>query len=135
VRIVLSLCAVLLLAACSSPDVNALNDTNAGYQQVSVNTPGQSGANCFMQSGSRSYSISAPATVSIQKSPAPMTVTCFKGEHMIGTQTVRPTVSPREEMEIMGTAKNCVSCNYPGTIIVAMQLDPKSFERDVKIGP
>ncbi len=123
IRILISSVALLFLTACASDGVPS--PEASGYQQVSVTTPGVTGANCFMQSGDRSYSLATPAVVNIQRSSAVMDVTCFKGEHMVGNQKVYPSVAPREA-RVRG---ECVSCNYPPSITIAMVLDDKSMER------
>lgn len=127
------LACLLLLGACATEETVVMNDAPVQIQKVSVNTPGQVGAHCFLQSGMRSYTMSAPGTVNVYRSRDPMTVTCFKGEHMVGTETVRPTMAPREADN--APSVDCVTCIYPATVTVAMGLDPSSFERNLKIGP
>jgi hypothetical protein len=117
---------VFLLAACAGDEVPVYQA--AAYQQVSVTTPGVTGAHCFMQSGDRSYSLATPAVVNVQRSSAVMDVTCFKGEHMVGNQKVRPSVAPREE----GKKAECISCNYPPLISIAMMLDDRSMDRTLR---
>lgn len=122
-RLVFASVAFLFLSACAGDDIPS--HQASAYQQVSVTTPGVTGANCFMQSGDRSYSLATPAVVNIQRSSAVMDVTCFKGEHMVGNQKIHPSVAPREA----GVRGECVSCNYPPSITIAMVLDDKSMER------
>lgn len=113
---------VLCVAACSKPRMNAGLD-DGRYQVVSVTTPGQEGAHCFMQSGGRSYSVATPARVNIMRTTDPLDVTCFKGEHLVGTQKVAPSVAQVES----NAGEKCVSCRYPGSIVVAMGINPNSL--------
>lgn len=113
---------LLALAACSKPKINAGLDDDR-YQVVSVTTPGQAGAHCFMQSGGRSYAVATPARVNVMRTTAPLDVTCFKGEHLVGTQKIAPSVARAES----NAGENCVSCRYPGSIVVAMGINPNSL--------
>ncbi len=99
------------------------------YQAVSVTTPGVTGANCFLQSGDRSYALATPAVVNIQRSAAVMDVTCFKGEHMVGNEKIRPLTAPVEAGLSVG--ETCKSCVYPAMISVAMTLDDRSMDRNL----
>ena len=60
----------------------------------------------------------APGKVNVRKTPSPMSVICFKGEHMVGEQKVAPT---------------CPHCGYPNSVTIALSLDDTSFERKVRL--
>lgn len=108
-------CSIFFLSACSSPPKTVQEDVTP-WQTISINTPGVSGANCFLQAGSMSYPMQAPGKVNVRKANSPMSVTCFKGEHMLGEQKVEPV---------------CPNCGYPNSVTIAMSLDNNLFDRNV----
>jgi len=128
------LAALLLLAACAKP-VQQVDNSRTPYQTITVNTPGMQGVSCVVQSGRETYSMTAPGPVTVKRSPYPMLVNCFKGEHMRGQQSAKPNYAPREAEKIAGTMGDCVSCNYPRTITVAMRLDQESMSDTWRAGP
>ena len=107
---------LMLLSACASsmPETPA---ARSDYQDISVHTPGTTGAHCFLQAAAASYPLSTPGTVTVRKSTRPIDVVCFKGEHMVGSRRIAP-VCPN-------------NCNYPSSVSVALALDSASFERKV----
>lgn len=111
-----ALCALLFVAACSSTPQTVQEDRTP-WQTISVQTPGVTGANCFLQAGAMSYPMQAPGKVNVRKANSPMSVTCFKGEHMLGEQKVNPV---------------CPNCGYPNSVTIAMSLDNTLFERNVR---
>ena len=130
------LCMALLLCSCAHDDTAAVNaNSSAGYQSVSVNTPGVEGSDCVMQSGNETYSVVAPGSVTVRRAPDVMTVSCFKGDHMRGQQSVTPTFAPREAQQMRKTNSDCLTCNYPSTVTVAMTLDAGAMQVPVRIGP
>lgn len=108
------LCAVL--SACSSPDMPDVAQDNPA-QVISIHTPGVAGANCFAAVNGLSYPVSTPGKISVTPSNDPIDVTCFKGEHMVGNERVRPV---------------CANCLYPASISVAMRLDEASMFTNVR---
>lgn len=113
---VLGMTALLFISACSSSPKTVQED-NSPWQTISVNTPGVTGANCFLQAGAMSYPMQAPGKVNIRKANSPMSVTCFKGEHMLGEQKIAPV---------------CPNCGYPNSVTIAMSLDDSLFDRNVR---
>ena len=112
--IILFLCSGL--SACASAPEKEVCAPGTDLQTVFVNTPGVTGAHCFLQAGAMSYPMAAPGKVAVRRGDAVMDVTCFKGEHMVGNQRVSPV---------------CSGCGYPENIIVAMSLDQTSMQRNV----
>lgn len=121
--------ALLTLAACSSAPEMAMQAVMPSYQTVSVNTPGVYGAECSLQTGGRSYSLQAPGSVQVERAPDTMQVTCQKGAHMVGVEEVKPLYSPSDPRLYSG---DCQSCAYPGTVTVAMAINPLSLETNVR---
>ncbi len=122
------LAALLLVAGCTNAPQTA-SDNVTPYQAVGVATPGVMGARCFVQSGVSSYTLdSTPGTVRVRRAPEPLDVTCFKGAHMVGNTTVRPTVAPREAKGTPGRV--CESCLYPENVSVVMALRSSSVEKN-----
>lgn len=120
------LAALMPLAACGHagddlPDISA-----ARVQKVSVNTPGVTGAHCFLHTGGTSYSVSSPGTVNVRPASEPLDVTCFKGPHMMGNTVVQPTIAPREA----GKGFACRTCSYPENVSVVMALNARSLEKN-----
>lgn len=110
---------MVLLAACASESVPVAEDRTP-FQTISVLTPGVSGANCFLQSGGMSYPVAAPGKVNVRRSGQAIETTCFKGEHMVGSQR---------------TEALCAACDYPESITVVMALDDRSLDRRLRVGP
>lgn len=129
-----TLAALLLLAACTEKPAPVV-ESRSPYQTITVNTPGMQGVSCVVQSGRETYSMTAPGPVTVKRSPYPMLVNCFKGEHMRGTQSAKPNYAKREAEKIAGTMGDCISCNYPRTITVAMRIDTESMSDTWRAGP
>lgn len=104
-------------------------------QTLTINTPGEEAANCVLYSGRETYSMQAPGAVAVRRSPAPLTVDCFKGAHMRGRESVMPTFAPRDAQMAQATGAVCGTCNYPPTITVPMSIDQNSLEVVVHQGP
>lgn len=119
---------VLCLGACSTPEPKQDYDDARRYQAVSVMTPGVTGAHCFLQAGDMSYTTAANSRVMVRRASDPMDITCFKGAHMVGNTTVRPTVAPREATA--GHAAVCESCRYPENVSIVLALRPSSIEKN-----
>ena len=117
-----------LLAGCGHTPQKNTSETATTYQAVGVVTPGVTGARCFVQSGVASYTLdSTPGTVMVRAAPDPLDISCFKGAHMVGHTTVRPTVAPREAKVAHGQV--CESCLYPKSVRVVMALRASSVEK------
>lgn len=120
---------LVLLAGCGHAPKETVSDSATSYQAVGVATPGVTGARCFVQSGVSSYTLaSTPGKVMVRRAPDPLDVTCFKGAHMVGNTTVRPTVAPREAKAAYGHV--CESCLYPENVSVVMALRSSSVEKN-----
>ena len=125
----IALMAVSLLQGCmSSPKTT--DDSARHYQQISVMTPGVTGAHCFLQSGGTTYTAAANSRVTVRRAPDDMAVSCFKGPHMAGHTSVKPTVAPREAARIFAHRQDCESCTYPESIHVVLALRPQSVEKN-----
>lgn len=125
----LALGLLVLLSACGGGDkTTMIETTRTAYQSVNINTPGVTGVNCVVQSGQNSYSVVAPGAVLVRRAPDTMNVSCFKGEHMRGQASFRPSFAPREAEAMRGTQAECLTCNYPSTVTVAMALNRGSME-------
>ena len=129
----LALC--LALSACAETEKPVASQVRTPYQSVVVNTPGVTGANCVMQSGDNTYSVKAPGSVMVRRAPDVMSISCFKGDHMRGQVSARPTFAPREGEAVRGTQGACMTCNYPTTISVALSLNAGSMEVPFSILP
>lgn len=127
-----------LVGACAGKPVPVVSAPSL-FQNVGVHTPGVTGADCIMEAGRRNYRVQSPGNVQVEKSFSPMTVSCYKGAYLRGVARVTPTYAPRERQERENSAANagplpaCVTCSYPNTVTVAMGIDPRAFERDVRI--
>lgn len=130
-----ALVAVLLLSACAEKEVSMAPPPRTPYQSIVINTPGVTGANCVMQGGLNTYSVKAPGTVMVRRAPDVMNISCFKGEHMTGRNTVRPSFAPSEAAEVRGTQGSCISCAYPNTVTVAMSLNGSAMNVPVTVWP
>ncbi len=109
--------AALLLASCAGQQAPQLQSGTPGTQDIFVQTPGASGANCFAQGEGGSYPVISPGIVTVRAGEKPLEVTCFKGEHMIGRTTLQP---------------RCKSgCGYPATANIPMGIDPTSMQREI----
>lgn len=128
------LCVSVSLAGCARKETaKAPEAPRKPVQSVIINTPGVTGANCVVQSGTKSYSVIAPGAVMVQRSPETMSVSCFKGDHMRGAARINPTYAPREAQKVRGTDDGCLSCSYPGTVTIAMSLNAGSVETPYRI--
>ena len=125
----ITLMAVSLLQGCTSSPRTA-DDSARHYQQISVMTPGVIGAHCFLQSGDMTYTAAANTRVMVRRAPDDMAVSCFKGPHMAGHTSVKPTVAPREAARIFADRQDCESCAYPESIHVVLALRPQSVEKN-----
>lgn len=122
---------VLCLCACSASVPKQGDDDARYYQSISVMTPGVTGAHCFLQSGSMSYTAAANSRVMVRRAPEMMQVSCFKGSHMAGHASVQPTVAPREASRILGSnGQDCDSCRYPESVSVVLALRSQSVEKN-----
>jgi len=122
---------VLCLTACSAAAPKQAENGAGHYQVVSVMTPGVTGAHCFLQAGSMSYTAAANSRVMVRRAPDTMEVSCFKGLHMAGNTTVRPTVAPREAAHILGSrGQDCESCLYPENVSVVLSIRPQSVAKN-----
>jgi hypothetical protein len=117
------------LAGCTGAGQKAADDTRH-YQAISVVTPGVTGAHCFLQAGSASYTTPANSRVMVRRAPDAMDVSCFKGAHMVGHTSVKPTVAPREAEDILGSGGECNSCIYPESVHVVLAIRPQSVEKN-----
>lgn len=136
----LSLCLVLapmvFLAACDGKkQALHIQTERTAFQSVNVNTPGVTGANCVVQSGDNTYTVKAPGAVMVRRAPDIMNVSCFKGDHMRGQASFRPVFAPGEAEGVRGTQGVCLTCNYPGTVTVAMALNKGSMEIPYMVWP
>lgn len=123
------LMALVMLAGCGHVADDSASENTTPYQAVGVATPGVTGARCFVQSGTSSYTLaSTPGTVMVRRAPDPLDVTCFKGAHMVGNTVVKPTVAPREKKIAHGQV--CASCIYPENVSVVMALRSSSVEKN-----
>jgi len=121
----------LCLGACSASAPKQGDDDARYYQSISVMTPGVTGAHCFLQSGSMSYTAAANSRVRVRRAPDTMQVSCFKGPHMVGHASVQPTVAPREAARILGSnGQGCDSCLYPENVSVVLALRPQSVTKN-----
>jgi hypothetical protein len=124
-------CVVAGLSACAHESANMVDHEKTSYQLVTVSTPGVTGANCFVQSGMASYTVSgSPGKVMVRRAPDPLDVTCFKGSHMVGNTVVKPTVAPKEAKSIFNSRQDCESCTYPENVRVVMALKSSSVEKN-----
>lgn len=128
-RILPALLLCLALSACAAEEEQAafMPEPRTAFQSVVVNTPGVTGANCVLQSGANSYSVIAPGSVMVRRAPDTMSVSCFKGDHMRGTASAKPTYAPGEGNAVRGTQNACMTCNYPTSVTVAMSLNSGSM--------
>ncbi len=127
------LAAAMLVSACAEKEVSMAPPARTPYQSIVINTPGVTGANCVMQGGLNTYSVKAPGAVMVRRAPDTMSISCFKGNHMSGRNTVRPSFAPSEAAEVRGTQTACVSCAYPNTVTVAMSLNGSAMDVPVTI--
>lgn len=126
--VVTALCLALCVSACARKETAAVPEARGPYQSVVIHTPGVTGANCVVQSGAKTYTVVAPGSVMVHRAPDAMTVSCFKGDHMRGASTVRPTFAPREAEGARETRSACLTCSYPNTVTVAMSLNAGSMD-------
>lgn len=117
------------LAACTASPERAVN-SSAHLQPVHIMTPGVTGAHCLLQAGSSNYTAAAGSRIMVRRSPDTMKVSCFKGSHMVGHTSVKPTVAPREAQQAMRGGSVCSSCAYPEMISVVLAMRPSSVKRD-----
>lgn len=129
------LAAAMLVSACAEKQVSMAPPARTPYQSIVINTPGVTGVNCVMQSGRDTYTVKAPGAVMVRRAPDMMNVSCFKGDHMTGRNTVRPSFAPSEGAEVKGTQEACVSCAYPNTVTVAMSLNGSAMNVPVTVWP
>lgn len=130
------LAAAMLVSACAEKEMAmAPASPRTPYQSIVINTPGVTGVNCVMQSGNNTYTVKAPGAVMVRRAPDMMNVSCFKGNHMAGRNTVRPSFAPSEGAEVKGTQTACVSCAYPNTVTVAMSLNGNAMDVPVTVWP
>ncbi|MDP2206108.1 MAG: hypothetical protein Q8K65_07355 [Alphaproteobacteria bacterium] len=121
---------VFILSGCAGDGQKEAGDTSRHYQAISVVTPGVTGAHCFLQAGSMSYTTAANSRVMVRRAPEAMDVSCFKGAHMVGHTSVKPTVAPREAERILGSSRDCDSCVYPESVHVVLAIRPQSVEKN-----
>lgn len=130
------LTAAVALNACAHQETALSSMPGASpYQTITINTPGERGVNCLVQSGNESYTVIAPGPVTVRRQPSPMTVSCFKGDHMRGTQSVRAIYAPREANAIRQTGSACYTCAYPNTITIAMAINTGSLSVNLRQWP
>lgn len=122
---VMAVMTIGLLSACGHSEKGVSDTGDVRYQAINVMTPGVAGAHCFLQAGSASYNVAAGSKVMVRRTAAPLDISCFKGEHMVGRAIARPTVAPREAQAM----RTCESCLYPETVSVVMALRGSSVER------
>lgn len=109
---------LLLLAGCAdAPKAKVAGADH--YQTLTVNTPGVEGATCIVQNGADSWTVAAPGTVTVKRTPWTMTINCFKGEHLRGATRAAPSFAPAEA----GAGEHCRTCHYPGIVNVALVLN------------
>ncbi|MBI1214874.1 MAG: hypothetical protein GC185_03530 [Alphaproteobacteria bacterium] len=132
-----ALAVLLLVSGCAGKKQAAQVDEPADlYQTVTINTPGEEAVSCVLQSGRETYTMRAPGNVTVRRTPAPMTVSCFKGAHLRGQTSVRSSFAPREaQMMAMGGGMNCQTCRYPGTITVPIGIDAGALQVNIRQGP
>lgn len=121
---------VFILSGCMSGAQKTADDAGRHYQAISVVTPGVTGAHCFLQAGGTSYTTPANSRVMVRRAPDAMDVSCFKGAHMVGHTSVKPTVAPREAERILGSGQECTSCIYPESVHVVLAIRPQSVEKN-----
>lgn len=127
---ILLIALVFALSGCAGGTQKTADDSARLYQEISVVTPGVTGAHCFLQAGGMSYTAAANSRVVVRRAPQPMDVSCFKGAHMVGHTSVNPTVAPREAERILGGGRDCDSCVYPESIRVVLAIRPQSVEKN-----
>jgi hypothetical protein len=127
----------LALSACAKEEEQAafMPEQRTAFQSVVVNTPGVTGADCVVQSGNSSYSVRAPGAVMVRRAPDTLSISCFKGDHMRGTASARPTFAPGEGNAVRGTQNACMTCNYPTSITVAMSLNGNAMDVPFMVWP
>lgn len=125
----IAILAAATLQACTAAPKKA-EDSSRHYQQISVMTPGVAGAHCFLQSGDMTYTARANSPVVVRRAPDDMAVSCFKGPHMAGHVSVKPTVAPVEAARVFADRQDCESCTYPESISVVLALRPQSVEKN-----
>lgn len=108
-----------MLAGCSGAAPPPKDAQDSHVQQIMINTPGVEGVSCVVQNTAGSWNVSAPGPVTIPRTPYPLDVYCYKGEHLRGSQHVVASFAPVEA----GAGANCVSCRYPGIVEVPIQLN------------
>lgn len=128
----LTLCALgllLALAGCTSAP-QSTSDNSAGLQPMQILTPGVTGAHCLLQAGASNYTAAAGSRIMVRRSPDIMQVSCFKGSHMVGHTSVKPTVAPREAQQAKRGRAPCESCAYPETVSVVLAMRGSSIKRE-----
>ena len=128
----LVLCAlgfVLGVSGCAGAP-QAPSDDSAHLQPIQIMTPGVTGAHCLLQAGSSNYTAAAGSRIMVRRAPDTMKVSCFKGPHMVGHTSVKPTVAPREAQQAGRGSVVCDSCTYPETISVVLAMRPSSVKRN-----
>ncbi len=128
----LTLCAIgvlLALAGCTSVPPRA-TDNGAGLQPIQIMTPGVTGAHCLLRAGASHYTAAAGSRIMVRRAPDIMQVSCFKGPHMVGHTSVKPTVAPREAQQAKRGRTSCESCAYPETVSVVLAMRGSSIKRE-----
>lgn len=110
---------LLLLCGCAGDDAPRTAAQANSAQTIVVNTPGVEGAMCVVQNGRGSWNIPAPGPVTVPRTPAPLTINCFKGDHLRGSAKVAASFAPTEA----GAGTGCVTCRYPGIVDIALRLN------------
>ncbi len=125
-RVFLTCCYLLLLAGCSSSrtvqiEPDALPEKY--YQSVRVDTPGMHGAECTLRSEQTSYSLIAPGTITIERSPYPIRAACQKGDHFEGGIVIEPVL-------VNAHAPTGGQYIYPYLVSIPMSLQKGSLKID-----
>lgn len=117
---------VFVLSACAG-NTPQEGSSAMRYQAINVMTPGVTGAHCFLKAGAHTYTAPANSSVTVRRTPDQMDVSCFKGSHMVGHTSMKPTVAPREA-DNRGRA--CESCQYPESVSVVLAIRASSVEKN-----
>ncbi len=111
----------LLLSSCASAVVEEPVVVDS-FQDISIRTPGVTGAHCFVAFADVSIPLETPTRIRIPRGQENLDISCFKGPHVFGRAVV-----PARYAQSETDAAECLSCSYPEDIIISMNLRAESL--------
>lgn len=115
---------LLALAGCSHAPPPVAAAGSSPLQSVRVDTPGVTGAACVVQTAAGTSVVLSPARLDVPRNAQALAVTCSKGEHFRGAQTVA-------SRRVVENGDSVYS--YPASVSVPMTLYNPSLKPEYRV--